>query len=276
MAIATVDALIAALPGQQLTFTKTATAGLTIGQWYSPWLLAGKPGAGAAPSVGVNGEVPTDATAGGMPFTNPASGKTYIARLTHYPDRAGILIVYDRLWQNSGLSATLTTSQAITPVALPSRCPVKTDPTGETFDALGHTVEAWFDVMTTMGVNTVDPTITYTDEAGNAGATGTMMGRVSAPLVGRCFPFTLAAGDTGVRSIQAYQSTATMTSGTFSLVLRRRLATIIASTASLGNALDWAGVGFPVVPDDACIDLMWIPNVTNAVALQGEILLAQG
>ncbi len=277
MAITSVDTFLAALPGQLLPFNKGPSATLqAVGQYYSPWLLAGLPGAGVAPSSGVAGDVPTKNTAGAIPFTNPAFGINYLAKLAHSPNVAGVLMVYDRLWHNSGLSTTLLTAQTVNSVALPARCPVAGDPSGETFDTNGLGAEPWLDVSTVLGAGATAPSISYTNEQGVAGRTGTLLGFAATAAVGRAFPFGLAAGDRGVRSIQTYTNGATMTSGAFHLVLRRRLASIVVSTANIGAALDWAAIGLPGFPADACLEFLWIPSATTAVVIAGDMIVAQG
>jgi hypothetical protein len=274
MALTTVDQLTLALK-QALPHSKiAATAAQSVGSWFFGWLQAGRPAAGAVPSSGVGGNTVDSTTTGAIPFTNPASGLTYLAGMSFGTSISGVLYLYDRLWHNSGLSPTLTTSQTVSSVTLPSRCPVLTDPTGRTFDALGNTVEAWLDVTTVMGAGTVAPTISYTDEAGNAGSTATLQQWITAGAANRAFPFDRAAGDRGVRSIQSYQQTATQTSGAFSLVLRRRLA-MLPVTAKELSSLNWGLLG-AVIPDSACLELLYQPDNTNAVGCSGTLLIAQG
>lgn len=280
MTISSLDEMIAALPGQKFRFIKAQSATLqAAGQHYSPWLLAGMPGAGAAPSSGVAGDVPTDATLGSVPFVNPPAGQgklTYLQQLAASPSAAGMLLLYDRLWQNSGLSPTTLTAQTVASVALPARTPDPADQSGETFNTNGHGVEAWLDVYAVMGAGSTAPTISYTNSDGVAGRTGTLQGFVTTAAVGRVFNFSLQAGDKGIQSIQSYTNGATMTSGTFGLVLRRLLASVAIPQAITGQALDWSALGLPVIPDDTCLELLWIPNGTSAVVLQGNGVLAQG
>jgi len=246
------------------------------GLWYSPWLLAGIPGPGTAPSSGVAGNVVDSAVTGGIVFTNPGSGLTYLHRLAAGAlPTSGAIYLYDRLWHNSGLSATNLSAQTVNSVTLPSRCPVLTDPTGETFDTLGNGVEAWFQVYVAMGSGATAPSISYTDEAGNS-ATGTVVGMVSASGVGRCFPFGLAAGDRGVRSIQSYTNGASLTSGTFGLGLRRRIATIPTTMGSSIAQLDFTQLGLPAIPNSAHLELIYVPASTLAPTLVGDLTLVQG
>jgi len=278
VAISTIDGLLAAFPGQMATFVKSAPTMQAGGQWYSPWLVAGIPGLGTAPSSGAAGNTVDASLAGGIPFTNPGSGLTYLVKAGFTASGAGVMHLYDRLWHNSGLSPTVLTAQTVNSVTLPSRCPVLGDTTGETFDTLGNQVEAWLQVYgTAMGAGTLSATISYTDEAGNSGSTGTQLSFASAAMVGRAFPFSLAAGDRGVRSIQSYQQTATNTSGVFGLVLRRRIASFAISAVAQYGVQSFDQLGMPVIPNSAHLEVLYVPSTTTTTpTLHGDIQLVQG
>src|SRR5260221_676626 len=104
----------------------------------SLWTAAGNPGAGAAQGSAA-GAVPTSVTAGALPFTNPTSGNSYLARLFASSTVPGTLILYDRLVHTSTLSGTVTTAQTVASVAL-------TRP-----DALGTNTELFMEAYTALG-----------------------------------------------------------------------------------------------------------------------------
>lgn len=266
MAITSLDGLITALcatSAQSFVLQKSFT-NQAAGAWHSLWTMAGQPGAAANPSSGVGGDVPTSSTAGAYPFTNPTSpALTYLARLSASLTGQGTLILYDRLWQNSGLSATSLTAQTVSSVAL-------TRP-----DANGAQAEAWFQVYAVMGAGSTAPTISYTDQSGNTGNTGTLQGFATTAAAGRTFPFSLAAGDTGVRAIATYTNGATMTSGTFGLVIRRRLAAVITTASNSGALVDPLTGGLPTIPDNACLEFVYQGGTVTNVAY-GGFTLAQG
>jgi len=111
MAILTLDG---ALAGMQYPreFIKTVTGILVSGRSHSLFYLAGMPGAAVAPTPGLKGAALTT-YAGQIPFTNPVSGNTYLARLQAMATQAGSLLLCDRLWHNSGFTITATTPQII-------------------------------------------------------------------------------------------------------------------------------------------------------------------
>lgn len=277
MAISSVDDFLASLPGQLLPFLKVYPALQAAGQWYSPWLLPGIPGAGVAPASGVAGSTLTKADAGAIPFTNPTAALLYLERLYANGSVSGLLHLFDRLWHNSGLSPTVLTAQTVNSVALPSRCPVLNDPTGQTFDNLGMQAEPWFQVLgTAMGTGASAPSISYTDESGNAGNVGTVQGFVASSAVGRTYPFSLAAGDRGVRSIQTYTNAVSLVSGAFCLVLRRRIATVAVIQINAGTLLDWAASTMPAIPPDSHLEFVWLPTAVTAGTLNGDLTVIQG
>ena len=268
MAITTLDG---ALAGMQIpkTITKVGIATAAVGamRGYTPWYVAGNPGAGTASAAGVNGEALTGPVNGQIPRTNPGAGNAYLARLAINASTAGSMWLIDRLWQNSALSTTLTTAQSISPVALPARSGDGT--------TNGDQVMAAIEWSATGGAGTPTVTLTYTDSAGNTGNTGTFPA-VTTPPVGTFEIFTLAAGDTGIRAPTSFIQSATRTSGTMSLVLFRVLAQIEVTSANIGNAIDVLTSGMPRLYNGTVPQLLWFPSATTATNFIGTYTETQG
>lgn len=271
MAITTLDGVIAGFqPPKPLIKTGVTMAAVGAMRGYTPWYAAGNPGASTATAIGINGEAATPAlasTGGRIPRTNPGSGNAYLGRLAINASQTGTLWLIDRLWQNSGLSVTSTAAQAITPATLPSR-----DGAGGTN---GANVMAAIEWSAAGGAGTPTVTLTYTDQDGNTGATGTFAA-VTTPGVGTFEIFTLAAGDTGVRAPTSFIQTATRTSGTMHLVLFRVLAQVEVTSANIGNAIDALTSGMPQIYNDSVLQLVWFPSATTAVNWQGSYTETQG
>lgn len=264
MAISTVEDLVAALPGTKRSFGKASFTPQAVGAFFGLWNTGQLPPA-QTPGGGAAGQILTSASTGAIPFPNAAVGATsYLARLACQAANPGTLIIFDRLWENSGLSPTVLTAQTVNSVAL-------TRP-----DALGKDTEAWFEVTGTLGASTTPPSISYTDQDGNAGNTAQLMAFVTAASGGRNFPFGLAAGDSGIRSIQSYTNGATMTSGSFTLVIRRRVAEIDVPAGHLSEVLDFFALGSPVINDNAALELVWFAQNTNSNQVFGSLSIAQG
>lgn len=269
MAITTLDGVISGFqspkPIQKTGITMAAVNGL---RGYTPWYVAGTPGAGSTPSAGINGTAVTgNSIAGQIPRTNPVSANAHLARFAINASTAGVMWLIDRLWENSGLVVTSNTAQAITPAALPSRCGDGT--------ANGANVLAAIEWSATGGAGTPTVTLTYTDQDGNAGATGTFTG-VASPPIGTFEIFTLAAGDTGVRAPTSFIQTATRTSGTMHLVLFRVLAVVEINVANIGNAIDAITGGMPRLYDGTVPQLVWFPSATTATNFSGHYIETHG
>jgi hypothetical protein len=272
MAITTLDGVIAGFRAPQPLIKNGATmAAVGAQRGYTPWYVAGSPGASTATTVGLNGEAATPAlgsTGGRILRTNPAGGvNAHLGRLAINASQPGTLWLIDRLWQNSGLSVTSTAAQAITPAALPAR-----DGAGGTN---GAAVLAAIEWSASGGTGTPTVTLTYTDQDGNTGATGTLTA-VASPPAGTFELFTLAAGDTGVRAPTGFQQSATRTSGTQHLVLFRLIAQIEVTAANIGNAIDALTSGMPRIYNDSVLQLVWFPSATTATNFQGSYVETQG
>lgn len=269
MAITDISRLVAALAaGQTLNFIKASQTAEGAGTWHSMWKADGTPGPGSTPAGGLAGEIPTDATLGAFPFVNPTSGLfNYLVKLALSGSVVGKVILYDRLWHNSGMSGTQTTVDT-TLGAVPSL----TRP-----DANGAGTEVWGEIYTAIGATAATLNIRYTDQDGNVSQVGTYAHPANAESVGQMFPITLAAGDTGVRACTAYHwSVSTGTAGNFGLNIIRRIAEVPITQVNVGTILDFAALGLPRVYDDACIGMMVLCSTTSTGLLQGSMILGAG
>jgi hypothetical protein len=272
MAISTSDGLVAGLtaftprPWHKNGITMAAVPTGVSSRAYTPWYAPGNPGAAVANANGVNGAAVTS-NAGALPRSNPASGNAYLANFFWVSSNVGQLYIIDRLWDNSGLSATLTTSQSITSAALPAR-----DVDGTTN---GAGVLAAIEWSATGGAGTPSVTLSYTNSAGTSGRTATLTG-VTTPPVGTFEIFNLNAGDTGIRSIQAYQASTTRTSGTFHIVLYRVIAMLPSANTNYGSSINPFTGGMPRLYDNTTPQLLLFNSATTAATMTGMYQEAQG
>lgn len=265
MAITTRDGVIAGLlPPEQIMKVGAAT---TIGRLYSPFYVAGRPGAAVAPTPGTAGAALTSYS-GQIPFANPGSGNTYLARLSANANVAGTLFLADRLWHNSGLSATLNTLQTFTSATWPAR-----DMDGSTN---GRGVMIGFEVSTVMGAGTPTFKLDYTNSAGTTLRTITTAAQTATMAVGSFIPIELAAGDVGVRTITGWTLSATMTSGVYHLVAYRMLASVDVIGTGIGGAVNYLTSGFPRLYDNTCPFLLWLPATATAPTIQAQLNYTQG
>lgn len=268
MAITTLDGIIAGMRVPE-SLLKLATVVEAVGVPASLWYAAGRPGAAVANSAGVNGRaVDPSLVSGEIPRGNPGSGNAYLARLAAISNFPGVLILIDRLWENSGLSVTSSSAQAITPATLPAR-----DRDGTTD---GHDVLAAIEWSATGGAGTPTVTLTYTDEAGNASNSATFLATTT-PAAGTFEIFNLAAGDNGIRSPTSFIQSATRVSGTQHLVLFRIISQVGVSAAGVAVAVDAITSGMPRIYNDSVLQLVWIPASSTAnQQIMGQYVETQG
>ena len=274
MAITTMDGLVAGLGGaQRLVVNKANVVVAVAGRTMSLWSAAGQPGVGeVAAGATTTGVVPTSSTVGALSFVNPVSGSnSYLAGVRGFSAATGMIILYDVLWQwtsgGAGWSVTSTSSQGLS-----GGFPGLTRP-----DASGTNTELWLETLATGGTASGTLSVTYTNSAATPATTQTASigAMISAPPVGTIQPLTLTAGDNGVKAVSALSHSATWTSGTYRLMIVRRLAEIpcTALTAFSYNAVD---LGMPRIYDNACLGMAFSANATATGPLMMSLSLAQG
>lgn len=274
MAITTMDGLVAGLGGAQRLVVNKANVVAVAGRTMSLWTATGQPGAGEATAgITSSGVVPTLSTVGALSFVNPVSGSnSYLAGVRGFSAATGMIILYDVLWQwtsgTGGWSVTTTTSQSLS-----GGFPGLTRP-----DASGTNTELWLESLTVGGAtNGSTLSVTYTNSAATPATaqTASIGAMISAPPVGTIQPLTLTAGDNGVKAVSALSHSATWTSGTYRLMIVRRLAEIpcTALTAFSYNAVD---LGMPRIYDNACLGMAFSANSTATGPLMMSLSLAQG
>ena len=262
MAITSLDQLLAA-SNQLKSFGKVSMTAKAAGTFQSLWTAAGLPAAGANPAS-LAMVIPTSATAGALPFVNPATGLSYISKISSSQQTIGTLILYDRIAHSSGLNGTLTTAQAVNGAAL-------------TRHTTGEDVELFLEVYTATGATASNVTISYTNSAGVAGRTTPAVAMQVTPVVGQMLPIPLQAGDTGIRSVQSVTlSASTATAGNFGITLVKRIAEIPITVAGTGVVLDPFALGFPQIANDACLSFMVVTSTTSTGFITGTINIAQG
>jgi hypothetical protein len=250
-------------------FAKAATPTLVAGRPQSLWGLAGAPGAGGFDTT-LAGVALTNATAGAIPLVNPAGGlETRLARFLANATQPGMLILADRLWHNGGFTITATTAQTVNSATWPAR-----DIAGTTN---GDGVVLGLEISAAAGAAAPSITVSYTNQAGTSGRTGTnSFPTANSPTAGAFYPIGLQSGDSGVRSVQSLTLSASWVSGTMNLVAYRPLAAIPVGAAFVPGVGDILTLGSPRIYDSSCLFLLFVPNTTTASNVQGEVVWTQG
>lgn len=275
MPIASFDAA-AAGQGQVFDWAKVLSGALVVGRPVSQWAFGGNPVIGSWNNT-LNGVVCTGATVGAYPRTNPTSGNQYVYRATAHPSavaQAGRLLICDRIWHNGGISATITTAQAIAAAPVwPARCPTsQIDPTPAT---TGVGVRLGVEVEVATGAGTPTITVGYNNVALAARTATNAVPTVATSAVGTFYPIGLAGGDTGVRAPTSFQLSATWTAGTIHLVAYRVLAEINIRANEPGE-INWLTGGGQRIYDNSCLFSLFYPSATTTTGLSGSLVETNG
>lgn len=214
--------------GRSIPFMKTSTATDVAGCWYCTSKDAGYPGAWSPGTPGINGRVTDGTTAadyGCIPIPNAATGANYLTALEMAASVNHTNDFFDCLWVNSGLVVTTTTEQAITTPTLPAR-----DVNGTT-NGEGCSIALLLTSASTLAAAGANLTVRYTNSKGVASRTATLSAIAGSqvpatPVIGTIVWFQLAAGDTGVQSIQGITLGTSMLTGSISLMICRDICTI--------------------------------------------------
>ena len=255
--------------------TSRSTSG--AGAWCTFAYAAGNPGSANAPSSGMAGVALSGNTTGYLQYTNHPTGYTYLHSVSGQVTSStlstskGAIMIADRLWEQSGIQVTNTSSQTINSVTFPPR-----DNNGS---SNGEGVFIALIVTSTLGaIPSTNMTINYTNSANTASRTGFISSVVSLESAAnqRVTPFLMAAGDTGVRSVQSISLVSSLTSGSISLVAYRMVAMLPNVGIYKRDYADAFECGFPRIYDNSVLEFMFHSFNTSALNCWGTINLTQG
>jgi hypothetical protein len=264
MAITTLTGLLAGMR-PLINFNKQMQTS-SLPNVSSTWGQGTTPAAGAFNTT-LNGVTLSSPVTGQIPFTNPASGNAYLARLEAASvSTSTTLILADRLWHNGGINITSTSAQGITSPTWPAR-----DANGATS---GEGVFIALEVSSVAGGATPTVTISYTNQAGTAGKTSSIVGNSNAG--GSLFyRFPLESGDTGVQSVQSITLSTSWVSGTINLVAFRGIAALPMPFANKVYALDAINAAMPRLFSGSVPFFLMACSSSNT-RVQGSIAFTEG
>lgn len=271
MAITTRDQLIDALANNssRLVIDKASLANTAAGQFFSLWTATGVPGAGAAPGAA---SVPTKDTVGAFGFTNQTAPATsYLAWLAaQFGNSASNLEIHDRLAAMSGLSGTVTTAQGALSL-------VTTNPGVDRIgDANYSDVQWWLEIYTALGATGVNATVavTYNDDTtGNLA----VIALGATPRQGRLYPLVSAVAGKFIKAVNSVTLSATTgTAGNFGITATRPRTSISAPLLNKTETFDWAQLGLPEVPNNACLMMLMLCGTTSTGTVRGQGKIAHG
>jgi hypothetical protein len=203
---------------------------------------------------------------------NAGSGRLSILGARINPSAIGgiFMIIIDALNISGGLNATVTTAQTTNlPTAALTRY------------TSGEGVHAGIVIHTALGGTATTATISYTNQAGTSGQTSPsfVFGGSGNQGIGQILRIPLAAGDTGVQSVESITLAATTgAAGNFGIILYKPLAMMFQNDIEGATIIDCVSSGRMVgqcneVLDDAC--LTFIHGANTAQAVCGTIFLGE-
>lgn len=267
MAITTLTGAIAGL--QPLNYySKSVSGTLSTNRWKSLWSIAGLPTTGDVSMSTLNGEALSAPIVGAIDRRNPVSGNAYLARMQMSGTGSGLVMLVDKLWRNTGYTATQTTAHSITSPAWPAR-----DVNGSTN---GDGVLLAVECLGTMGAASPVITVEYTNQAGTTGRVGTTVFPVtSSSTIGSVYPIVLQGDDTGVRSVQSLTLSTSWISGTFSLFAYRPIAAVPLDIC-VPNAGDAISLAMPRIFNDSVLQMLFLPTTTTTSNIVGHLIETHG
>ena len=165
-------------------------------------------------------------------------------------------------------------AQAIESPTLPPR-----DLNGTT-DGEGCVIGLYFSAASTLAAVNALSQVTYTNSKGVSGRIATLLGvqgsqAPATPVVGTVLWYNLAAGDTGVRSIQGFNIGATSwLTGTINLFIARDIATI---GTTIPNVAAQKIIGAPGIRlyNGTCMHHAVLASATTATFFAGELVVME-
>lgn len=243
---------------KQARVAGAAAPSTVSGRPASLWRYDGSTGPGAAPTAVA---VPTNATAGALPFTNPGGGREkHLIQAWATGLVAGTLILYDRLLHQGERVGNVATAQTVGGTLTRNT------------DGIGNLI--WLEIYTIIGTTATTVTASYTNTTPTGGRTTTAVGIGATNFreVTRCIFLPLQAGDVGVRSVETFTLAATTgTAGAMGITIAKPLAYLGVGAPGAAGWRDFTtGMpGIPVVEANACLSLLWMPGTTTAPEIFG-------
>lgn len=268
MALADYDAYVDALKLNRAADFQTSAVTQAIGRSMALWRF--QLPTPATPTTSVALDKTSDNSIG--PIPNATSGKLQIlaGRFNTSGQAGAISVAVDLLNISGGLSGTVTTEQTTN---LPTAA--LTRHTG------GDGVFIGLVIYSIIGTTATTVTVRYTNQSGTGSrvSTATTFGSTGFREAGRVIMIPLAAGDTGVRSVEGVTVLATTgTAGNFGVCLFKPLMGFSLDSTTGTMPIDAVSSGGMIgsmaeFDDDACLTFLAFTPLTQTI--NGALLLAE-
>lgn len=285
MPISTMDQLVAALAtAQQLPFHRGTSFNpdasfLTAGAFHYPRdgssnRVIGFPGIAPISGVTRNANIPLTggpSPTGGhslIPFRNPTGGnKLYVGAVQVAANQPGLLMLADVLvvWRNN--------TGATSPVSLGSGFKVPDAPDVRNYNG-GAGVQVWMEQYLQVNSGTITLTYTNSDGTGSRSSAASPFPTNGGGEQNFLHRIGLAAGDSGVRSVQSIAWTGAAGEN-FGIVMLRPIVALPVTNQS--QVYDFTEMGLPEVASGAALQTIFQPSSsTGPVSYSGNITLIEG
>ena len=275
MAITTLDGLVAAIAGsQKITFQKASMTS-AAGFWSSLWAEVGIPAAGNL-TIGntTTGLVPDDtAGAGGIPVNAFGGAVGYLLGMDAVSSATGQVMIYDRLWHAGSISAaSAATTTFGSQIDYSSRVP------GGDFTGL----EMWIEINVVIPATATTVTVSYQDGATSPVGGNTRTATLDTSLTGaptkRMLALRPPSGATpGVQKINSVTVATPAASGSFNVVVMRRLATHTIMAVGIPEPQqDPFKVGMPILYTNSCLALAFLGTGAASGTVFCDVAIGSG
>lgn len=272
MAITTADGLTAAMAGgttKRLFFqsaTNVASGIVNLSQIANG--AFGTMATPAAASAGGTTYNQSTQTSGFPKWAAVPGTQAYFGAVTGvFGANAGTLSCFDVCWACSGLVGNSTATQNITGFSgLPAR------------ESTGDGLEIWIGCSGAIGGTAHNVTATYTNSAGVTGRVTPATAGIASMPVGRMYQLPLQSGDSGVKSIQSIQLSAS--SGTagnlWVMIIERYWSAGIPLGGVAAAPMDFFDLGGRRTSDEACLLFANMATTTATGLIMGDMAIIHG
>jgi hypothetical protein len=277
MTITTRDKIIDGLANNnnRILWDKAAITTQVVGQYGSLWLSSGTPAAGAVPGAAA---YCTKALTGSIQFDNQTLPTTnYLAYHTILTSVANTnLEIHDRIAHMGGLNGTLLTAQTV-------GIDLNTINSGSAVPSARLGAANYSDVLWLLewyvatGATASNALVNVTYDDGSTGNLATIAIGGTAIAASQCRQLVSAVNGRFIRGVNSVTlSASTGTAGSFGVTATRQIAAMSASNANRIDTFDWAQLGLPIVPNDACLFGLLMSTAANSGTIKGQGKIIRG
>jgi hypothetical protein len=261
----------------RIVIDKSSIASMAAGNYASLWRATGQPAQAAIP--GTTAAIPTSATTGAMGFANQtAPAESLLGWLfASCANSASNIEIHDRVGHKGGLVGNVTTSQTVDLDLSSGGLNLVAARLG---DSNFSDLQWWMEWYTDTGATASNATINVTYNDGTSGNL-TVVAVGGTVRAGRMIPLTplIPVADQGkfIRDVNTVQlSASTGTAGNFGFTATRPRTAQGMPLGNLTNTWDWAQLGLPEIPNDACLQIIMLCSTTTTGLLRGGGKIAHG